>query len=270
MRQSIETLPSLARPERGHMSHMSRPEAHRLDELSAGYSLAELLSSSACLRFPGCSEFGNRAARKSLQSLQRTAPVPLCCCLSLGVHTTDTRTLTAQLSQACANTPCSGSLDAGEIHTLRVVIRIRAPIFSSRERIAGAGARALELLGFRHHPPRPAPTLPRPILELTEHTSRLSRRTESLSRRRHRLPDLVPRPLVTRQSEHVVHLVFLAPAQQLVAAETRVGSQDELHPRPALPDLSDDALDFLAAAGSRVLVGRAHNTCSPLKMYSGR
>ena len=48
--------------------------------------LGGLLSSSACLRFPGCSEFGNRAARKST-IFQRTAPVPLCCCLSLGVHT---------------------------------------------------------------------------------------------------------------------------------------------------------------------------------------
>ncbi len=68
------------------MSHMSRPEAHRLDELSARVFLGGLLSSSACLRFPGCFRVCNSVARKST-IFQRTVTVSLCYCLSLGVHT---------------------------------------------------------------------------------------------------------------------------------------------------------------------------------------
>ncbi len=79
MRQSIET--SLT-PGAGHMSH---PGAHRLDELSAGYSSAGCSPAVPASAFPAASEFGNRAARKST-IFQRTATVPLCCCLSLGVH----------------------------------------------------------------------------------------------------------------------------------------------------------------------------------------
>ena len=67
------------------MSHMSRPEAHRLDELSAGYSLAGGSPAVPASAFPAASEFGNRAARKST-IFQRTATVSLCRCLSLGVH----------------------------------------------------------------------------------------------------------------------------------------------------------------------------------------
>ena len=82
MRQSIET--SLA-PGAGHMSHMSRPEAHRLDELSAGYSSAGCSPAAPASTFPAVSEFCNSVARKST-IFQRTVTVSLCCCLSLGVH----------------------------------------------------------------------------------------------------------------------------------------------------------------------------------------
>ena len=68
------------------MSHMSRPEAHRLDELSAGYSLAGCSPAAPAAALPADSEYGNRVARKST-IFQRTASVPLCRCLSLGVHT---------------------------------------------------------------------------------------------------------------------------------------------------------------------------------------
>ena len=68
------------------MSHMSRPEVHRLDELSAGYSLAGCSPAAPASAFPADSEYGNRAARKST-IFQRTVTVPLCRCLSLGVHT---------------------------------------------------------------------------------------------------------------------------------------------------------------------------------------
>ena len=48
------------------MSHMSRPEAHRLDELSTGYSLAGCSPAAPASAFPAVSEF----AIVSLESLQ--------------------------------------------------------------------------------------------------------------------------------------------------------------------------------------------------------
>jgi hypothetical protein len=46
--------------------------------------------------------------------------------------------------------------------------------------------------------------------------------------------------------------VLLAPAHQLLAAETRVGAQHDLHREPALADLRHDALDFFACTGRPV------------------
>ncbi len=65
---------------------MSRPEAHRLDELSAGYSLAGCSPAAPASAFPAVAEFCNSVARKST-IFQRTVTVSLCRCLSLGVHT---------------------------------------------------------------------------------------------------------------------------------------------------------------------------------------
>ena len=67
------------------MSHLSRPEPHRLDELSAGYSSAGCSPAVPASAFPAV-EVGNRAARKST-IFQSTVTVSLCRCLSLGVHT---------------------------------------------------------------------------------------------------------------------------------------------------------------------------------------
>jgi len=68
------------------MSHMSRPEAHRLDELSAGYCLAGCSPAAPASAFQAVSEYCNSVARKST-IFQRTVTVSLCRCLSLGVHT---------------------------------------------------------------------------------------------------------------------------------------------------------------------------------------
>ncbi len=65
---------------------MSRPEAHRLDELSAGYSLAGCSPAAPASAFPAVSEYCNSVARKST-IFQRTVTVSLCCCITLGVHT---------------------------------------------------------------------------------------------------------------------------------------------------------------------------------------
>jgi hypothetical protein len=47
---------------------------------------------------------------------------------------------------------------------------------------------------------------------------------------------------------------LLAPAHQLLAAEARVGTQEDRNVRPTLPDLRHDALDFLARPGGRIKV----------------
>ncbi len=65
---------------------MSRPEAHRLDELSAGYSLEGCSPAAPASAFPAVSEYCNSVARKST-IFQRTVTVSLCCCITLGVHT---------------------------------------------------------------------------------------------------------------------------------------------------------------------------------------
>jgi len=100
MRQSIET--SLA-PGAGHMSHMSRPEAHRLDELSAGYCLAGCSPAAPASAFPAVSEYCNSVARKST-IFQRTGTVSLCRCLSLGVHTIVLLALAELFVPVCGNT----------------------------------------------------------------------------------------------------------------------------------------------------------------------
>ena len=48
-------------------------------------------------------------------------------------------------------------------------------------------------------------------------------------------------PAITRQAKHVVDAVGFAPTHQLVVGETTVGAQDDVHARPALTDLRDDA-----------------------------
>ena len=52
-------------------------------------------------------------------------------------------------------------------------------------------------------------------------------------------------------------MVGLAPGHQRLAAEPGVGAQHDLHLRPALPQLLDDAADFFHRTGSRILAGNA-------------
>ena len=47
------------------------------------------------------------------------------------------------MAYTCSNTPAQAYPVASEIHTLRAVIRIRAPIFNKRRRIVSACARAI-------------------------------------------------------------------------------------------------------------------------------
>src|SRR4051794_15756069 len=65
------------------------------------------------------------------------------------------------------------------------------------------------------------------------------------------------KPGVTSQAEDKVDAVLLAPEHQGLAGKARVGPQHDLHPWPARPDLTDDALDLLHRPGAGVDVGAA-------------
>ena len=52
-----------------------------------------------------------------------------------------------------------------------------------------------------------------------------------------------------------IDLVGLAPTQQFIPAKARVGPDDNRHLRPALPDLADDAVQFLDGAVRTVDIG---------------
>src|SRR5918911_3406000 len=65
------------------------------------------------------------------------------------------------------------------------------------------------------------------------------------------------KPGVESQAEDEVDPVLLAPDHQCLASKARVGPQHDLHPRPARPDLTDDALDLLHRPGARIDVGAA-------------
>ena len=71
-------------------------------------------------------------------------------------------------------------------------------------------------------------------------------------------------PLVARQAKQVIHLVGLAPAHQLFAAEAGVGAQHDPGLRPSLPQLGNDAAHFLHRSGGSVLVGRPQTRAQQL------
>ena len=62
-------------------------------------------------------------------------------------------------------------------------------------------------------------------------------------------------PRVARQTEHVIDLVGLAPGHQGLAREAGIGAQHDLHLRPAVLDLSRDAIHLLDCPGASVDVG---------------
>src|SRR3954447_20545410 len=65
-----------------------------------------------------------------------------------------------------------------------------------------------------------------------------------------------PKTKSTRFCSHQ-NAVLLAPEHQCLAGKARVGPQHDLHPWPARPDLTDDALDLLHRPGAGVDVGAA-------------
>jgi hypothetical protein len=69
--------------------------------------------------------------------------------------------------------------------------------------------------------------------------------------------DLCDEPAVLGQAKEEVDAIVLAPDHQRLAGETRIGTQQDAHLRPALADASDDPRHLLDAAGTGVDVGRA-------------
>ena len=64
--------------------------------------------------------------------------------------------------------------------------------------------------------------------------------------------DLPDEPRVARQAEHEVDPVLFAPGHQHLAGEAGIAAQQNARPRPAAPDLGDDARDLLDRAGDAV------------------
>src|SRR5216110_2552628 len=67
--------------------------------------------------------------------------------------------------------------------------------------------------------------------------------------------DLRDEPRVPGEPQHEVHVVGLAPAHQLVAAEPAVGANDDPRRGPTLAQLGYDARYLFHATGRRVDVG---------------
>ena len=68
--------------------------------------------------------------------------------------------------------------------------------------------------------------------------------------------DLGDEAWVARESEHEVDPVLFAPRHQRLAAEAGIGAQENARPRPARPDVRDDARDLLNRSGASVDVRR--------------
>ena len=69
--------------------------------------------------------------------------------------------------------------------------------------------------------------------------------------------DLVDEPRIAREAQHIIDPVRLAPGHQRLPAEAGVGAQQDAGPRPAPPDLGDEARHLLDGARRRVDVGVA-------------
>lgn len=71
-------------------------------------------------------------------------------------------------------------------------------------------------------------------------------------------PQHAPQPLITSQAQDIVHFMFFTPGHQRFAAETGVGPQHDLDPRPAPPSLLHDPLHFLHTPGTGILSRPPH------------
>ncbi len=101
------------------------------------------------------------------------------------------------------------------------------------------------MLGLAYHATLPAPTLSRLIGQIVEHSRCLAGGLELQLRL---LQLFAKNPLqsgVSRQSEHVIHMVRFAPAHQVLSAKTAVASHDDSHRRPRNANPFDDLRQLL-------------------------
>ena len=113
-------------------------------------------------------------------------------------------------------------------------------------------ASPLRPLRLADDPALAAPALARAVAEVRELARRLARSLGLASRLSQLRRDPGDEPPVAGEAEHVAHVVGLAPAHQVVAAEPAVGADHDAGRGPALADLGHDAGDFLDAAVRRI------------------
>src|SRR5664280_376659 len=112
-----------------------------------------------------------------------------------------------------------------------------------------------DVLGLGDHPPLAAPGVLGRIEEFTEHPGGRFGLLVLLLRLRHLLFDQFLQPRILRQPEDIVHTLALAPRHQLLAAETAVAPQQNLHRRPALANARHHRLQLLHRIGRSVDIG---------------
>jgi len=70
------------------------------------------------------------------------------------------------------------------------------------------------------------------------------------------LGDVGDKPVVSGHAHHIVQMVVLAPGHDVVAAEARVPTDDDLGVGPPLADLIHDAVEFVHREERGVLARR--------------
>src|SRR5690349_4036743 len=104
------------------------------------------------------------------------------------------------------------------------------------------------MLGLADDAPLAAPALAGPVGEVLEGAGRLARHLELLLHHMQFPPQDLRESLVLGETEDVIHMVFLAPSQQVLAAEAAVTAQNNSHIGPRLADPLHDPRDLLDAA----------------------
>jgi hypothetical protein len=105
------------------------------------------------------------------------------------------------------------------------------------------------VLGLGDHAPGPAPAVSRAPGEVGEAADRSPLGQALGLGEREIAGDRRDQALVAGETEDVIDAVGLAPAHQRLAREARIGAQQDRDPRPARPDLGDDARDLLDRPG---------------------
>ncbi len=113
-----------------------------------------------------------------------------------------------------------------------------------------------QVLRLANHPTRSAPALARAVAKVTKAPRPLPGVTMRLARLIHPLAQHAHQTAVARQTQHIADIVRLTPVHQPLAAKSRVATDVDARPRPALPDPPNNALELLLTPRRRVDVRR--------------